>query len=72
MEFIIAELSRYIIIMLFAVYTFYGFRVFMKRTTEGKERVFRAQRTLIFLMHLLCSAILLMENKSMQYVLLYL
>lgn len=71
MEFIIAELSRYIIIMLFAVYTFYGFRVFMKRTTEGKERVFRAQRTLIFLMHLLCSAILLMENKSMQYILLW-
>lgn len=71
MELIIAELSRYIIIMLFAIYTLYGFRVFLKRTTEGKERVFRAQRILIILLHLLCSAILLMENKSINYALLW-
>lgn len=71
MELIIAELSRYIIIILFAIYTFYGFRVFLKKTVEGKERVFRAQRTLIFLIHILCSAILIMEQKSANYVILW-
>lgn len=71
MELIIAELSRYVIIILFAIYTFYGFRVFLKKTTEGKESVFRAQRTLIFLIHLLCSAILLLEQKTMNYLILW-
>ena len=71
MELIIAELSRYVIIILFAIYTFYGFRVFLKKTTEGKERVFRAQRTLIFLIHILCSAILILENKSVNYIVLW-
>lgn len=71
MELIIAELSRYVIIILFAIYTFYGFRVFLKKTTEGKERVFRAQRRLIFLIHLLCSAILILEQKSINYIVLW-
>lgn len=71
MELIIAELSRYIIIILFAIYTFYGFRVFLKKTAEGKERVFRAQRMLIFLIHILCSAILIMEQKSINYIVLW-
>lgn len=71
MEFIIAEISRYIIIVLFAIYTLYGFRVFLKKTVAGKERVFRAQRTLIFLIHLLCSGILFLENKTMNYLLLW-
>lgn len=71
MELIIAELSRYVIIILFSVYTFYGFRVFLKKTSEGKERVFRAQRSLIFLIHLLCSAILVIEQKSVNYIVLW-
>lgn len=71
MELIIAELSRYIIIILFAVYTFYCFRAFARKTVEGKDRVFRIQRTLTLLIHFICSAILLMENKDIKYLFLY-
>lgn len=71
MEFIIAELSRYIVIILFALYAFYSFRVFLKKTPEGKERVFRAQRTLTVLMHLVCSAVLILQYKDIKYVALW-
>ena len=43
MELIIAELSRYVIIILFAVYTFYSFRSFSGKSADQKESVFCAQ-----------------------------
>ena len=71
MELIIAELSRYVIVILFAVYTFYSFRAFSGKSPEQKEGVFRAQRTLTILIHLVCSAILVMEQKDLKYVALW-
>lgn len=71
MELLIAELSRYIIIILFAIYTFYCFRAFARKTPEGKERVFRVQRTLTVLVHAICGVILVIENKDIKYVVLY-
>lgn len=70
MEHIIAELSKYIIVILFALYTFYCFRAFSRKTQEGKASVFRAMRVLTVLFHLLCSAILIMEYKEMKYLIL--
>ena len=52
MELIIAELSRYIIVILFALYTFYSYRVFIGRAAGNNEGVFRAQRVLIVMLHL--------------------
>ncbi len=72
MELLIAELSRYVIIILFAVYTFYCFRAFARRTQKGKERVFRAQRILNILILLLCGAVLIVETKKLNYVILLL
>lgn len=67
MERIIAELSRYIIIILFAIYTFYCFRAFARKTAEGKEGVFRAQRILSALVLTICDGILLLETKQVRY-----
>ncbi len=36
MELIIAELSRYVLIILFAFYTLFSFRAFSRKTEEGK------------------------------------
>ncbi len=71
MELIIAELSRYVIVLLFAVYTFYSFRAFSGRATDGKEGVFRAQRMLTVMIHLVCSAVLIVEQKDLKYVALW-
>ncbi len=71
MEFIIAELSRYLIIILFALYTFYCFRAFARKTQEGKDNVFRIQRVLLLLVHLICNAVLFLNTKEMRYLFLY-
>ncbi len=72
MELLIAEVSRYVIIILFAVYTFYCFRAFARKTQEGKDRVFRIQRTLNLLILMLCGGVLIIETKELRYVFLLL
>lgn len=71
MELIIAELSRYIIVILFALYTFYSYRAFIGRAAGNNEGVFRAQRVLIVMLHLVCSAVILVEEKEIKYVVLW-
>lgn len=73
MEHIIAELSRYIIVILFALYTFYCFRAFARKTEEGKDRVFYIQRVIILVFHLICSVVLILSHLDdmWKYALLY-
>lgn len=71
LELIIAELSRYIIVILFALYTFYSYRAFIGRAAGNNEGVFRAQRVLIVMLHLVCSAVILVEEKEIKYVILW-
>ena len=68
MELFIVEMARYVIILLFALYTFYSFRAFAGHNKQRQNRVFAAQRTLTLLMHTVMSAILIMENKDIMYV----
>lgn len=71
MELFIVELARYVIILLFGLYTFYAFRAFAGRNREGQEGIFRVQRTLTILLHTVMSALLIMENMSLMYVFLW-
>lgn len=68
MELFIVEMARYVIILLFALYTFYSFRAFVGHNKQRQNRVFAAQRTLTLLLHTVMSAILIMENKDIMYV----
>ena len=65
------QLSRYVIVVLFSLYTFYCFRAFRGKNKERQERVFRAQRVLMFTLHFVCSAVLVVEQKSVNYIILY-
>lgn len=71
MELFIVEIARYVIILLFALYTFYSFRAFAGKNKEKQNRIFAAQRTLTLLLHATMSAILIMENKEIIYVALW-
>ncbi len=71
MELFIVELARYVIILLFGLYTFYAFRAFAGRNKERQEGVFRAQRTLTILLHTVMSFLLIMQNMSLIYVFLW-
>ena len=68
MELFIVEMARYVIILLFALYTFYSFRAFAGHNKQRQNRVFDAQRTLTLLLHTVMSSILIMENKDIMYV----
>lgn len=71
MELFIVELARYVIILIFGIYTFYSFRAFAGKNKEKQDRVFAVQRTLTVLLHAVMSAILIMENMSLVYVILW-
>lgn len=71
MELFIVEIARYVIILLFGLYTFYSFRVFVGKNKERQERVFAIQRTLTVLLHAVMSALLIMENMTLTYVFLW-
>ncbi|MCR5690691.1 MAG: FtsW/RodA/SpoVE family cell cycle protein [Eubacterium sp.] len=70
MELIVAEISRYIIVIFFAFYTYFSYRVFTKKTEEGKNSLWKGQRTLTVLITLLCGFILLLEKKDIKYLVL--
>lgn len=71
MELFIVEIARYVIILLFASYTFCSFHAFAGKNKGRKNRVFAAQGTLTVLLHAIMSALLIMENKSLIYVFLW-
>lgn len=71
MELYIVEIARYVIILIFGLYTFYSFRAFVGKNKERQNRVFAVQRTLTVLLHTVMSALLIMENMTFSYVLLW-
>lgn len=66
MDLIVAELARYALIFIFALYTFYSFRGVTRKTQEGKERVFRIQRSLTILFVFICNLVLIVENQDLE------
>lgn len=72
MENLIIELSKYIIIILFAIYTLYCFTVFRNSNKNRQNRIFGKQRILIFLIHFICYMLLLLNTKEVKYVFFYL
>ena len=72
MHSVVVELSKYIIIFLFAVYTWHCFTVFIGRDKERKERVYRHQLKLMFTIHFICSLVLFLNSLHVQIIILYL
>ncbi len=71
MEFLVAEFAKYFIIILFALYTFYCFRAFARKTVEGQNGVFRVQRILTVMIIMICNMVLIVTYKEMEYIVLF-
>lgn len=69
---ILVELSKYIIIVLFAVYTWHCFTVFIGKSMERKENVYRTQNKIMYSIHFICSLVLFLNSLDVKIVLLYL
>ena len=49
---LITELSKYVMIILFAIYTWYSYVVLAVRNEERQKRMYKTQTTCMFLIHL--------------------
>ena len=69
---ILVELSKYIIIVLFAVYTWHCFTVFIGKNKERKEKVYRTQNKIMYVIHFIGSLVLFLNSLDKKILLLYL
>ena len=71
MENVIAELCKYIIIILFAMYTLYCFTLFRTKDKKKQNRKYWQQRYIMFAIHLLCSLSLYLTTGNIMVWVLY-
>jgi peptidoglycan glycosyltransferase len=69
---LIVELIKYLMIMLMGIYSFYSFRIFSYRKKEKQDKAYGVLTTLIFLIHFIGYATLLLQVPSLKLVILYL
>lgn len=69
---IVVEASKYIVIILFAVYTWHCFSVFLGKNSEKKEEVYKRQKRMMFTIHFICSLVLFLNSLSVQILIFYL
>lgn len=59
---ILVSASKYIIIALFAVYTWHCFSVFLGKNLEKKDRVYRRQNRIMYSIHAICALVLFLNS----------
>ena len=69
---VIVEISKYIIIILFALYTWHCFTVSMGKDEEHKDAVYRKQNKIMYGIHFICSLVLVLNSLDGKVLLLYL
>ena len=68
---VLVGISKYIIIVVFAVYTWHCFTVFIGKNMERKEEIYRRQKKIMFTIHFICSLVLFLNSLSIKIVLFY-
>lgn len=63
---VVVEASKYIIIILFAVYTWHCFTVFIGKSPERQNQIYKKQKSLMYTIHFICSLVLFLNSLSMQ------
>ncbi len=71
MENLVIQLSKYVIIILFTIYTLYCFTMFRNRNKERQKRICRYQEILMYLIHLICHLLLFLDLKEQKILILY-
>lgn len=68
---ILVETSKYVIIILFAVYTWHCFTVFMGKNAERKDAIYRRQNKMMYAIHFICSLVLFLNSLDIKMFFLY-
>ncbi len=69
---LIIDVSRYLMILLIALYTYFNFRVFSTRDEYKKKKICRRQNIAMFLIHLLAYLIIWFETEDERMLVFYL
>lgn len=69
---ILVETSKYIIIVLFAVYTWHCFTVFIGKDKEHEERVYKRQQKIMFVIHFITTLVLFLNSLDIKILCFYL
>lgn len=72
MENVIIELSKYIIVVLFTLYTYKCFTVFKYDDKKKQAKIYKTQIKFILLIHFICHMVLLINTKNLKIIGLYL
>ena len=68
---ILVETSKYIIIILFAVYAWHCFTVFIGRDREREERVYKRQQKIMFMIHFIATLVLFLNSIDVKIIIYY-
>lgn len=68
---ILVEASKYIIIILFAVYTWHCFSAFLGRSNERKEKIYKKQKHIMYVIHFICSLVLFLNSIDYKIIIYY-
>lgn len=69
---ILVESSKYIIIFLFAIYTWHCFTVFIGKDKDRKEKVYKKQKRIMYIIHFICSLVLFLNSLDVKILAFYL
>ncbi len=68
---ILVETSKYIIIILFAVYTLHCFTAFLGNNNEKKEKIYKNQKRITYIIHFICSLVLFLNSLDYKIIIYY-
>ena len=59
---LVVEVSRYLIILLIAIYTYYNFRFFSMKDQEGRDLACSRQLVCMFMLHFLANMVIVLNT----------
>ena len=68
---LIVEISRYLIILLIAIYTYYNFRYFSMQTDEDRNYACGRQLVCMFMLHFLANLVIVLHTKTEEMIIFY-
>ena len=68
---LVTTLSKYLMILLIAIYTYYNFRFFAMKDEESRVGVFRMQSVSMILLHVLAYAVIYLRTEEERMVLFF-
>ena len=63
---IIVELSKYVIILLITMYTYFCFSIFGYQDPDKKQYLLRRQNVLMFMMHIVAFLVMYLETEDIK------